>query len=117
MQRLRFDPVATSQSEAFKSLIASLIPFFIILTIFEIFFIYPALLLLLIYSYLEYQFWWFLLKKKGLVFLLRSIPTSIALYFIINLGVFIGLIINFFPISNTKRVHIIKKSSFKSKHK
>jgi len=93
MQRLRFDPVATSQSEAFKSLIASLIPFFSVLAIFEIFFIYPALLLLLIYSYLEYQFWWFLLKKKGVAFLLKSIPTSIALYFIINLGAFNGLLL------------------------
>lgn len=93
MQRLRFDPVATSQTEAFKSIVATLIPFFILLACYHIFFSYPLVSLLTIFTFLEYDFWRFLLKEKGILFLLKAIPVSIILYFIINFGALTGLIL------------------------
>lgn len=97
LKRFRFDPVATSKREAFKSIISSLILLFIFLFLFFSVFTTPytlpptpflsvAILLFFIFSFLELKFWRFLLQKKGIWFLLQSIPTSIILYQFINLG-------------------------------
>lgn len=101
MRRLRFDPVATSQTEAFKSIVATLIPFFILLAFYHNFFSYLLVSLLTIFTFLEFDFWKFLLKKKGTVFLLKAIPVSIILYFVINLGAAWGLFLYF--IKNRKK--------------
>jgi glycosyltransferase involved in cell wall biosynthesis len=85
-KRLRFDPVATSKKEAVKSITAGLFIAFALSTLLFRTLIYPSILFFLIFSLLELKFWMFLLKKKGLIFLLKSIPVSILLYLIINLG-------------------------------
>jgi len=93
-ERLRFDPVATSRREAAKSIIIALIILFSILTIFEAYFIYTNLVLLLGFCYLEFKFWRFLFQKKGFVFLLKAIPVSIVLYIIINAGALWGFVLS-----------------------
>ncbi len=93
LKRLRFDPVATSQREAVKSIVATLIPMFTIFSFFHVLFSYPLVSLLTIFVMLELDFWRFLVKKKGLGFLLKGIFVSLILYFIINLGAFWGLIL------------------------
>lgn len=101
LRRFRFDPVATSKREAFKSVLST-----IILGLFSATFlikplIVPTVILFFIYSCLEYKFWRFVLHKKGFLFLLKSIPTSIILYFIINLGAAWGY---FLSIKNRKQI-------------
>ena len=86
LKRFRFDPVATSKREAFKSLLSTAIVGLFILGFFIHFLIIPTIVLFLIYSNLEFKFWSFILHKKGLFFLLQSIPTSIILYLFINFG-------------------------------
>lgn len=97
LKRFRFDPVATSKREAFKSIISSIFLLFLFVSIaFYVFFsitpntylptFIPALLLFALFSYLELKFWRFLLQKKGVIFLLKAIPTSIILYLVINAG-------------------------------
>jgi len=93
-KRLRFDPVATSKKEASKSITVGLVLIFIVLSFFEHYFIYTALVLLANYAFLEFRFWSFLIKKKGVFFLLKSIPVSIVLYLIINLGALYGLLLS-----------------------
>lgn len=86
LKRLRFDPVATSKREAIKSILSSVLIFlFLMSTLFKLLII-PSIILFLIFSYLELKFWKLILHKKGVFFLLESIPTSIILYFVINLG-------------------------------
>lgn len=91
LKRYRFDPVATSQKEAAKSIVSSLFLGFLFLTLFSRLFIYPAIAFVLLFAYLETKFWWFLLKKKGILFLLKAVPVSLLLYVIINLGAAWGL--------------------------
>jgi len=103
LKRFRFDPVATSKREAIKSIISSIMLLFLVLfVIFNVlpthyslltttFFIITILLFLLFY-YLEFKFWRFLLQKKGFIFLLKAIPTSIILYQFINTGAAWGYI-------------------------
>ena len=86
IRRLRFDPVATSKKEAVKSIISSNFLLLFLLSFISPLFLYPATIFVLFFAYLEMQFWWFLLEKKGILFLLKAIPVSIILYFIINLG-------------------------------
>lgn len=85
-KRFRFDPVATSKKEAFKSVLSSILIFLLLMSVLFKLLIIPAIILFLIFSYLELKFWKLILHKKGVLFLLQSIPTSIILYFIINLG-------------------------------
>jgi len=91
-KRYQFDPVATTKKEALKSVIATLIFVFSLIGILIHQSIVMAIILFLVYAYLERQFWLFLMKKKGFIFLLQAIPTSIILYFIINLGAFWGFL-------------------------
>lgn len=86
LKRLRFDPVTTSKREAFKSVLSTIILGSILLTFLIPALIVPTIILFLIYSYLEIKFWNFILHKKGLLFLFRSIFTSIILYQFINVG-------------------------------
>ncbi|MFA6016886.1 MAG: glycosyltransferase family 2 protein [Patescibacteria group bacterium] len=86
LKRFKFDPVATSKREAFKSIISSFIIFFIFISILFRLFLFPAILLFIIFFYLEFKFWRFILQKKGFLFLLYSIPVSIILYQFINVG-------------------------------
>lgn len=95
LKRFRFDPVATSKREAFKSIISSFILLFLLLSIVYPLFIIPMTLLLAFFSFLEFKFWRFLLQKKGFLFLLKAIPTSIILYLIINLGAAWGYLLVF----------------------
>ncbi|MFA6533271.1 MAG: glycosyltransferase family 2 protein [Patescibacteria group bacterium] len=92
LKRFRFDPVATSKREAFKSILSSVLIFLLFISIFLFILLIPAILLFLIYSYLEFKFWRFILQKKGFTFLLKSIPISIILYQFINLGAAWGYI-------------------------
>ncbi|MFA6081394.1 MAG: glycosyltransferase family 2 protein [Patescibacteria group bacterium] len=92
LKRFRFDPVATSKREAFKSILSSVLIFLLFMSIFFNILLVPAFLLFLIYSYLEFKFWKFILQKKGFVFFLKSIPTSIILYQFINFGAAWGYI-------------------------
>lgn len=86
LKRFRFDPVATSKREAIKSILSSVLIFLLLMsTLFKLLII-PSIILFLIFSYLELKFWKLILHKKGVIFLLKSIPISIILYFIINLG-------------------------------
>lgn len=92
LERYRFDPVATSQKEAIKSIISSLFLIFLLTSIFLRPFIYLAMVLGVTYIYFEVKFWLFLYKKEGWSFVLKAIPTSFALYFIVNLGAVVGLL-------------------------
>ncbi len=93
-KRLRFDPVATSKKEAFKSVTANLFLLFFFLSIIAPFFICLAILFFVLFSLLEAKFWRFLIEKKGVGFFLKSIPVSLALYLIINLGVAYGMFLS-----------------------
>jgi len=106
-KRLRFDPVATSKKEAVKSITAGLFLFSLLLIFISNFFIYPATISFLFFSLLEFKFWIFLLKKRGVVFLFKSIPISIALYLIINAGSVYGLILSYL-----KRNHFYNRFFF-----
>lgn len=92
LKRFRFDPVATSKREAFKSILSSVLILLLFMSIFFNILLIPSLLLFLIYSYLEFKFWRFILQKKGFMFLLKSIPISIILYQFINFGAAWGYI-------------------------
>lgn len=92
LKRFRFDPVATSKREAFKSIISSIFLLFLFVSIVFPLFLIPCFMLFLLFSYLELKFWRFLLKKKGFIFLLKAIPTSIILYLVINVGASWGYI-------------------------
>lgn len=85
-KRFRFDPVATTKSEATKSVSSTVMILALLLSIIYPLFLIPTALLLILYIYLDFKFWKFVFKKKGIVFLLASIPTAIVLYLIINLG-------------------------------
>ncbi len=92
LKRYKFDPVATSQKEAVKAITASAILFFILTGIFWPGLLLIALILFIIYSHLEWQFWLFLLEKKGWRYLFQAIPVSIVLYVIIMLGAGWGIV-------------------------
>jgi len=102
MKRLRFDPVATSQREAGKSVVGTLIPIFILLSFYHVFFSYPLVSLVTIFAMLEFDFWRFLLQQKGAGFLLKAVFVSLILYFIINLGAGWGLLL--YLIKNRKKL-------------
>lgn len=89
-KRLRFDPVATTQKEALKPIMATCLMGSLFLIPFISYFAYVSLLVFILYGFLERYFWFFLLKKKGLLFLVKSIPVAIMLYVIINLGAVYG---------------------------
>ncbi len=91
LKRLRFDPVATSNKEALKSIVAGLLLIFLVLGIISPLFLGLSLLTFLTFAFLERKFWLFLQQKKGLLFVLQTIPTSLFLYWIINLGSLYGL--------------------------
>lgn len=91
-KRLRFDPVATSKKEAAKSIIIALVLLLFLMSIFEPFFLYTILVLLIGFIWLESKFWGFLIRKKGLIFFLKAIPVSIVLYLIIDCGAFFGFL-------------------------
>jgi glycosyltransferase involved in cell wall biosynthesis len=94
LKRLRFDPVATSKKEALKSVLAGLMAgLFLLALLLHPFFYILSLLCFFYFSCLERQFWQFLINKKGFLFLLKTIPTSIFLYWVINLGSLYGLIL------------------------
>lgn len=103
MKRLRFDPVATSQHEAKKSIIAGLF----ILCLFLSFFTFSSIvyfltfILFLLFLSMELPFLRFLYKEKGVGFVLLSIPTALILYFIIDIGSVVGLVEYFW--SKSKR--------------
>lgn len=86
LKRFRFDPVATSKREAFKSILSSILIFLLLMSVISKLLIIPSIILFLIFSYLEFKFWRFIFHKKGFLFLLKSIPTSIILYQFINIG-------------------------------
>lgn len=94
MKRLRFDPVATSRFEAYKSIIAGL--FLIAVSVFFVLQLtvmaYLAFGLFAVFLAMEYRFLQFLYKEKGTIFTLYAIPTALILYLIINLGSTVGLI-------------------------
>ncbi len=92
LKRFRFDPVATSKREAFKSILSSFLILFLITSIILPLLIIPCFVLFLLFSYLEFKFWKFILKEKGVIFLLKSIPISIILYQFINFGAAWGYI-------------------------
>lgn len=86
LKRFHFDPVATSKREAIKSILSSVLILLLLMsTLFKLLII-PAIILFLIFSYLELKFWKLILHKKGVLFLLKSVPTSIILYLFINVG-------------------------------
>ena len=85
-KRLRFDPVATSKKEAFKAILAAVLVLSLTLGHFHWVFFYLALLIFVQFTNLEWYFWSFVYKQKGLWFLLKSIVFSIVLYLIIDLG-------------------------------
>lgn len=85
-KRLRFDPVATSKKEAFKSLLSAFFVASLFLGLFHWVFFYLALLIFVQLVNLEWYFWTFVLKQKGILFLIKSIFTSLLLYLIIDLG-------------------------------
>jgi len=86
LKRFRFDPVATSKREAFKSILCSVLIFLLLLSIIIKFLIIPLIILFLIFAFLEFKFWRLIFQKKGFLFLLKAIPTSIILYQFINVG-------------------------------
>ncbi|MDH7475916.1 MAG: glycosyltransferase family 2 protein [Microgenomates group bacterium] len=93
-KRLRFDPVATTPKEALKPIVASLLIFSLMISLFYWPFLYYSFWLFLIYGFLERYFWRFLIKKKGFWFFLKSLPVAIFLYLIIALGSVYGLILS-----------------------
>lgn len=93
-KRLKFDPVATSKKEAFKAILAALLIVSCFLGFVNWIFWYLAILFLVQFTNLEWYFWSFVYKQKGLVFLLKSIFFSILLYLIIDFGSFWGLLIS-----------------------
>lgn len=94
LKRFRFDPVATSKREAFKSILSSVLIFLLLMSVFLKLLIIPSVVLFLIFSYLELKFWKLIFHKKGFLFLLQSIPTSIILYQFINVGAAWGYFIS-----------------------
>ncbi len=98
IKRLRFDPVATSKHEAYKSVVSGLLFIFLILYFIsgETILIVITALLFVIFLIQEYRFLQFLLREKGLVFMLYAIPTALMLYLIINIGSCIGLVEYYF---------------------
>jgi len=86
LKRFRFDPVTTSKREAIKSILSSVLIFLLLMSALFKLLIIPSIILFLIFSYLELKFWKLILHKKGVIFLLKSIPTSIILYLFINVG-------------------------------
>lgn len=96
-KRFRFDPVATSKTEAIKSIIVGLSVICLLLSFFSILLTFVSLMLFLVYTYFEINFWRFIIQKKGYIFWLKSIPTSIILYLIIDLGTFYGLVQSLLP--------------------
>lgn len=101
-RRLRFDPVATSKKEARKAVIAGFLIFSLLGCLFLPSFWVAAPIFFLIFAFTDSKFWYFLIKRRGFVFLLKSIPVSIILYLIIDLGALFGLLQHF------------KKASFKA---
>lgn len=93
-KRLRFDPVATSKKEAFKAILAAMLVVFIMLGFLHWVFFYLAVLIALQFTNLEWYFWNFVYKQKGLPFLIKSIIFSILLYLIVDLGSAWGIIIS-----------------------
>ena len=91
--RRQFDPVATSKREAVKPF---MIIFFALCFIFFFItklsiFVYATLLVSIVYLLKERQFLRILYQKKGLIFMLKSIPVSITLYLVILMGAILGL--------------------------
>lgn len=98
LKRLRFDPVATSSREAYKSIavgFAQLCIILILITDKNIFFMY-SLLFIFYYLLLDAPFIRFIQKEKGAVFMFKSVVTSFVLYTIINIGSVVGLTEYFF---------------------
>lgn len=95
-KRLRFDPVATTPKEALKPIFATLFILSLIPAIFYLPFIYYSIWIFIVYGFLERYFWRFLIKKRGWVFFLKSIPVAIVLYLIINLGAAYGIFLIMF---------------------
>lgn len=94
MKRLRFDPVATSQKEAQKSIVAGLFTIFLFLSILfqsSTFYLLSSISFLS-FLLMEYHFLTFLYKEKDLSFMLRAIPTALVLYIIIDVGSTWGLV-------------------------
>lgn len=104
MQRRKFDPVATSGNEAAKTLTIG----FAFLSLFlfpitnSVFFLVDAAVFFILFMILEFRFLFFLKNKKGWIFMLQSIPTSIILYLIIELGTVYGLLL--FLLQKVKRI-------------
>jgi len=94
MKRLRFDPVATSKQEAHKSLVCgmSVISFFLAVLFSAHIFVVYSIFSTLYYLYLDAPFLKFLKKEKGLLFTLNAIPTTLALYTVINIGSAVGML-------------------------
>lgn len=93
-KRLRFDPVTTSKKEAFKAILSAFLLICISLGFIHWIFWYGALLVFVQLTNLEWYFWSFVFKQKGLLFLLKSIIFSLILYLIIDLGSAWGLFSN-----------------------
>lgn len=90
--RKQFDPVATSKSEGIKPF---LVVFFCLFTLFYLLsgldlFLYLALFTGILFIISEARFLKLLYQKKGLVFMLQSIPVSIVLYIVILFGATLG---------------------------
>ena len=95
-KRLKFDPVATSKKEALKAILAALLVSSLLLSSLHWFFLYLAILIFVQFTNLEWYFWSFVYKQKGLVFLLKSIFFSILLYLIIDMGSTWGILLSKF---------------------
>jgi len=93
-KRLRFDPVATSKKEAFKAILAAILVISIVFGFTHWIFFYLALLVFVQFTNLEWYFWTFVYKQKGIIFLIKGIIFSILLYLIIDIGSFWGLILS-----------------------
>ncbi|EKE14833.1 MAG: hypothetical protein ACD_12C00273G0007 [uncultured bacterium] len=99
LKRFRFDPVTTSKREAFKSILCSVLIFLLLMSVLFKFLIIPSIILFLIFAFLEFKFWRLIFQKKGFLFLLKAIPTSIILYQFINLGAAWGYVTSGSPSS------------------
>ncbi len=95
-KRLRFDPVTTSKREAFKGILTGLLIISLLLGFLHWIFFYAVFVIFLQFTNLEWYFWTFVYKQKGLMFLLKSIVFSIILYLIIDFGSALGLLLNYF---------------------